>query len=137
MKEQRIVELNSQWVWKPIPARTGFVRLIAAALLIAASLGSAKANTAGEAPKLLPMPREYSSQGVIALAHGVSVKSGADSEDRFAAQDLTAWLQQLNVRKAHGHSAVSIELLRTSSGRAAKLLAASGIKFDGPMHEEG
>lgn len=136
MKEQGVAQLNSQHVWKPILARVGFVRFIAVGLTIAASVGSAKAVTAAEAPKLLPMPREYSSQGVIALAHGVSVKSGSDSEDRFAEQDISAWLQQLNIANAHGHSVV-IELLRSESKRSAKLLSASGIKIDGPMHEEG
>jgi hexosaminidase len=137
VKEQRAVKLNSPRAGKPIPTRIVFARLIVAALTIAASVGSAKAITPRETPKLLPMPREYSSQGVIALDHGVSVKSGSDSEDRFAAQDLAAWLQQLNISKAQGHSAAAIELLRSGSKRAAKLLSAAGIQIDGPMHEEG
>ena len=95
------------------------------------------APDASKVPALVPMPREYSVRQAVSLDHGVSVSSGADAEDRFAASDLSDWFKDLNVRAAHGHSGIPIELLRTQSSRAAKLLAQAGVQFDAAMHDEG
>ncbi len=110
-----------------------FERFAALALIAAGSFGIAQAA----APALLPMPREYSARDTASLAHGVSVTGAIDSEDSFAAKDLSEWLEKLNVSTAHGHSVASIELLHTESRRAAKLLSTAAIKIDAAMHDEG
>ena len=110
-------------------------------LILAGCLGiAARAQTASPAdkpPVLVPMPREYSARNSVGLEHGAAVTSGADPDDRFAAQDIVEWLKSLNVASARGHSAVSIELLRTNSRQAEKLLSRSAVKIDPAMHDEG
>ena len=86
---------------------------------------------------LLPMPREYSEGDAVSLASGASIAASPDSEDQFAAKDMAEWLKGLNVPDAHGHSSVLVELLRTPSRRAEKLLSQSDVKIDAPMYEEG
>ncbi len=81
------------------------------------------------------MPQEYSSKGRIVLEHGISVTSDSDTEDRFAAQDLEDWIGKLKIETEHGHSASEIELMRSDSHSAEKLLA--GAKIDAAMHDEG
>ncbi len=83
------------------------------------------------------MPREYSLREVVSLDHGVSVSGDSEAEDRFAAENLSGWFKDLNVSVAHGHSSISIELLRKQSSRAAKLLAQADVQFDAVMHDEG
>ena len=109
---------------------------LALALVAVGSFVNAQAVTApGDTPRLLPMPREYSSRGTASLAHGVSVKADSDAEDRFAAQDLSGWFEKLHVRSGHG--TVVIELLRAQSRQGARLLSSSNLKIDEPMQEEG
>ena len=88
-------------------------------------------------PALLPMPREYAAKDAVSVDRGMSVSSGSDADDRFAADDLAAWFKGLNVSVAHGRSGVAIELLRSGSGRAGKLLTQAGVKMDAQMHDEG
>ncbi|RXS97728.1 glycoside hydrolase family 20 zincin-like fold domain-containing protein [Silvibacterium dinghuense] len=89
------------------------------------------------AAKLIPMPREYKAGTVAALAQGVTITSDDGPEDRFAAQDLAAWFDELGVHAEHGHSSVKIELLRADSKRGEKVLASAGVKLDTAMHDEG
>jgi hypothetical protein len=78
-------------------------RLIAVVLLLLSSCGIVRAATAsGDAPKLIPMPREYSPRESFGLGHGVSVVTDSDPEDLFAAHDLSAFFEKLNLRKGHG-----------------------------------
>jgi hexosaminidase len=106
-------------------------------LFLAALFGIPQSMIAADAsPALLPMPREYSARDAVSLDSGASIAS-TDSEDQFAAKDTAEWLKGLNVPDAHGHSSVLIELLRTPSRRAEKLLSESGIAIDASMHEEG
>ena len=136
-KKERSVRLNLQSRRKLISAQTGMLGLVAFAL-VAVSFGrSAAITTAGDTTTLLPMPREYSARGTVSLEHGASVTAGSDSEDRFAAKDLSDWLEKLNVANAHSHSAASIELLRVDSRQATKLLSDAGVKIDEAMHDEG
>jgi len=81
------------------------------------------------------MPREYSPRDPLGLAHGVSVTSDSNPEDRFTAQDLSNFFEKLNLRKGHGTAV--IELLRAQSRPAARLLANAHIKIDEPMQQEG
>jgi hexosaminidase len=126
-------ELSSPPVFVPVKQITS---LITAALFFATALSIASAAQV-TAAALLPMPREYSARDVLSLDHGVSITSESDSDDHFAAQDLAEWLKELNVSNTRGHSSASIELLRTQSHRAEKLLSQSSIKIDASMHDEG
>jgi hexosaminidase len=111
-------------------------RPIALALLLLSWHGITGATTAsGDAPKLIPMPREYSPREPLSLAHGVSVVTDSDPEDLFAAHDLSAFFENLNLRKGHGTAV--IELLRAQSRSAARLLSNANIKIDEPMQQEG
>jgi hexosaminidase len=111
-------------------------RPIAVALLLLSSYGITRAATAsGDTAKLIPMPREYFPRDSLSLAHGVSVTSDSSPEDRFTAQDLSAFFEKLNLRKGHG--TVVIELLRAQSRPAARLLSNANTKIDEPMQREG
>jgi hexosaminidase len=98
---------------------------------------SAAVAFASDAPKLVPLPREYAARGTIALAGGVSIKSGPDAEDRFAAEDLSAWFNQLEVPSGSGHTAAEIELIRADAHDAQKILATAGVTIDSAMRDEG
>ena len=105
---------------------------------VAASFGIPQSMIAADArPALLPMPREYTAGDEVSLDSGLSIAAGTDPEDQFAAKDLAEWLKSVNVPEAHGHSSALIELLRTPSRRADRLLSQSGVTIDAPMHEEG
>ena len=111
-------------------------RPIAVALLLLSSYGIARAATAsGDTPKLIPMPREYAPREPLSLARGVSVLTDSDPEDVFAAHDLSAFFEKLNLRKGHGTAV--IELLRAQSRSGARLLSNAKIRIDEPMQQEG
>ncbi len=132
-----IVRWPSNSIWTPTGAGVGSKRF-ALLLFLAAWVGIPQFMIAADAsPALLPMPREYSAADSVSLAAGVSIAASTDSEDQFAAKDLAEWLKNLSVSETHGHSSALVELLRTPSRRAEKLLSQSGITIDAPMHEEG
>ena len=110
--------------------------VIAAALLLVASFSAAAAQQISGA-QLVPAPREYAGSGVISLDRGATVIGESDPEVRFAAKDLSDWLQQLGIPPGHGRSSVSIELLRNSTSRAKALLAKAKVRIDPAMHDEG
>ncbi|MGI8770039.1 MAG: glycoside hydrolase family 20 zincin-like fold domain-containing protein [Acidobacteriaceae bacterium] len=124
-------------VWRLCP----LVLLVTAAVCAADVRGNAQASqpsaTAGTAPLLLPMPREYSPRAVVNLAHGASISADADVDDQFAAHDLAAWLQRLDVPRPRGHAAVNIRLLRANSRQAAGLFHAAGVSIGPQMRDEG
>ena len=128
--------LSSPPVLISVQQKTSLAPLIGAFLFFATSLGIATAAQVN-APVLLPMPREYSARDVVSLDHGASITTGSDSDDRFAAQDLAEWFKEVSVPDTRGHSSASIELLRTESHRAEKLLSQAGVKIDASMHDEG
>jgi hexosaminidase len=114
-----------------------FVSYVVAALLaLVASINTTAAQQISGA-QLVPAPHEYSSDGVIPLDRGATVSAESDPDVRFAAKDLTDWLQQLEIPAAHGHSSASIQLLLSSSSRAQRLLAKSNVRIDPAMHDEG
>jgi hexosaminidase len=124
-------------IWMPRLAGIGSLRF-ALLLFFGALFGIPQTLIAADAnPALLPMPREYTAGDAVNLDSGVSIAAGTDPEDQFAASDLAEWLKNLSVPEAHGHSPVLVELLRTPSRRAEKLLSQSGVIVDAPMHEEG
>src|SRR5580698_1767414 len=133
----RIEWWPSNSIWMPAASGVSFMKF-AVLLFLAASFGIPRSMIAADASQaLLPMPREYTAGDVVSLDNGVSISAGTDSEDQFAAKDLAEWLETLNVPEARGHSSVPVELLRTPSRRAEKLLSQSGITIDASMHEEG
>ncbi len=132
-----IVRWPSNSIWMPTAASVCSKRFTLL-LFFGALFGIPQSMIAADAGvALLPMPREYSAVDAVSLDSGVSVSASPDSEDQFAAKNLAEWLKDLNVPEVHGHSSVLVELLRTPSRRAEKLLAQSGVTIDAPMHEEG
>ncbi len=95
------------------------------------------ARTSGTCPLLLPMPRECQPRGNVSLLHGVSIATGSDPEDRFAAYDLSVWLQELGIPPGKGRSAFHVQLLRASVPKAQKLLSRAEAALDPPMRDEG
>jgi len=87
--------------------------------------------------QLIPGPREYSTRNTVTLNRGITIISGNNADDQFAAKDLYGWLQQLAIPAERGRSSASVELLRTSSRRAQSLLAKSAVKIEPAMHDEG
>jgi hypothetical protein len=91
----------------------------------------------GHAVFLVPMPREYSPRSSLSLAHGVSIVTGRDAEDRFAAQDLRLRLRDADVRVGEGHAGIVVEMVRTSSPRARVILRAAHLEITPEMREQG
>lgn len=123
----------SQWV---SAKTTRYLYYVTAGLLWIGCCGALSAQQAST-PQLLPSPREYAAHGSVSLSRGVAVVSDNDPDDRFAAEDLSGWLQQLNVSIQHGHPAAAIELLRSSNHRAQQLLAKAHVEIGPEMRDEG
>ena len=104
-------------------------------LLLALGCGVATAQQT-VAPQLLPLPRNYVTGSSISLGRGVTIISGSDPDDHFAAANLSEWLQQLDVPTGHGRP-TTVELLRTSSHRGQKFLERAQVKITPEMHDEG
>ncbi len=85
-------------------------------LLVFASLASASLATAQSAPKLIPIPRELRAVADEPLSRGVRIVCAAPcpEEDRFAADDLTASLEERHVPIAAADG-FPIELVRLAS----------------------
>ncbi|MHB1310657.1 MAG: beta-N-acetylhexosaminidase [Gemmatimonadaceae bacterium] len=101
--------------------------ILAAALPIAAS---------AQAPRLIPAPREFTGGGTAPLKGAVTVTSGADRDDKFAAADLSAALKERGL-KLTAAGALRIQLLRASTAEARQLLTKHGVAFTGEMTDEG
>lgn len=112
---------------------------MAVALSGAALTQSQNLATRGEAaaPPLVPIPREYSPLGALPLTHGVAIISGSDPEDRFAARDLASWLTASGIAEGRRRGAFEIQLLRSGTRTARKLLSSAEERIDPAMHEEG
>jgi hexosaminidase len=109
---------------------------IALVLFLLGSYGIARSATAsGDTAKLVPMPREYSPREPLSLGRGISVATDSDPEDIFAAHDLSAFFEKLNLHKGRGTAV--IELLRAQSRTAVRLLSNASTKIDEPMQQEG
>jgi hexosaminidase len=109
---------------------------IALVLFLLGSYGIARSATAsGDTAKLVPMPREYSQREPLSLGRGISVATDSDPEDIFAAHDLSAFFEKLNLHKGRGTAV--IELLRAQSRTAVRLLSNASTKIDEPMQQEG
>jgi hexosaminidase len=89
-------------------------------------------------PALIPQPREYRAAHDVAIGAGVAVVSQSSSkDDKFAADDLKATLKERGVKVAAVATGARIELLRTKSAVARRLLREEKIAFDAPMRDEG
>jgi hexosaminidase len=91
------------------------------------------------APALSPQPKEIQ-PGALVSVHSVSVLvPGSDPDDLFAAQNLTQSLTQSGIllSSAAGNADLTVNLLRADSSQARRLLSASHLAFDAPMHDEG
>jgi hypothetical protein len=121
---------------RPSAARITPPLLLAGALCASTLLASGQAV----APALSPQPKEIQAaeRGPVHIA-SVSVP-GADSDDLFAAQNLTQALIQSGLHIATAPAAgtdLTITLLRADSPQGRELLTASHLAFDAPMHDEG
>ncbi|WP_158788997.1 glycoside hydrolase family 20 zincin-like fold domain-containing protein [Granulicella sp. L46] len=91
------------------------------------------------APAMSPQPKEIQ-PGALVSVHSVSVLvPGSDPDDLFAAQNLTQSLTQSGIllSSAAGNADLTVNLLRADSSQARRLLSASHLAFDAPMHDEG
>jgi hexosaminidase len=96
-------------------------------------------STAPAAPAMSPQPKEIQ-PGALVSVHSVSVLvPGSDPDDLFAAQNLTQSLTQNGIllSSAAGNADLTVNLLRADSSQARRLLSASHLAFDAPMHDEG
>jgi hexosaminidase len=114
--------------------------------LCVGSLCSAHSMSAQSTPadssgfKLIPQPREISHEASLPLTHGIRIAlEKADAEDTFTAHDLEAVFAEhsIAVTQDHGAHPAIIELLRTDSTHAQKLLHEANLSLDGPAHDEG
>ncbi len=140
-RRQYNIQADARGTSIPYHQRASIFRVAILVLVLSGFAGALWAAQTGISnagkPALIPMPREYSPRGSASLAYGVSIKGTFDAEDQFAAQDLAEWFTKLNVPSGHSHSAVLIELLRTDSHLAGKLLSDAGITMSSAMHDEG
>jgi hexosaminidase len=65
------------------------------------------------------------------------VSQSSSKDDKFAADDLKATLKERGVKVAAVATGARIELLRTKSAVARRLLREEKIAFDAPMRDEG
>jgi len=122
---------NLQSDLRPTPAR-----LAASCALVAASLLASAQTSAPTAPSLSPQPREIQSAELIAVRAASITIPGADTEDIFAAQNLTQALTQDGIHIA-APADLTITLLRADTPAARQLLTSAHLAFDAPMHDEG
>ena len=132
-----------------LPARRARPAPAAAALLALALLATASArplraqpsapSVGAAAPPLLPAPREIASRPSLAVGAGVSVSTGADADDRFAAATLRDALRERGARVLdRGHpDGVLVRLLRADGPDGRDALRQSGLTLDSAMRAEG
>lgn len=113
------------------------VILCGALVPVAAQNSANDQQGVGHSVFLLPMPREYSARDTLPLMHGVSIVSGRDAEDRFAAHDLKTYLQASDIRVRADHAGALIEMLRMPSIRARAVLRANHLELTLEMREQG
>jgi hexosaminidase len=121
--------------------RIGSSRLLAALLcaLLAPAILSSAQSPALTAPALSPQPKEIHAQQLVPIHAATILIPGGDSEDLFAAQNLTQDLTQrgITLAPAAGTADLTINLLRADSDQARQLLSTNHLTFDAPMHDEG
>ena len=89
-------------------------------------------------PHLIPKPREMRAGDLVPLAKSVSIMSGTNEDDRFAAKDLGDALKARGVRVAPaGDAGFRISLLRLDAPAARRTLEASSLAFSDDMKAEG
>ena len=112
-----------------------------AALALALSLiaiTQAWSATNAPRPPLIPQPREFERLSDISLVGGVSILApGHNSEDTFAAKDLSAALKERGVSLRDTKSAVRIHLLRDADATAQHILTRESLALDEPARAEG
>jgi len=107
-------------------------------LLLLCSVVSTIVIAQSQRPALIPEPREFQAKETISLDHGIQVSApGGDAEDRFAAQELSAYLQTRGVKARASAGAVHIYLLRDTSAAGKRALLQSKLAWDAPMNDEG
>jgi hexosaminidase len=117
-------------------------RLSQAATLTAALLLASFAH-GQTTPVLVPIPREIRVTAALPLTSGISISvpgsiSGADPEDREAAEDLLSRLKERGITVFAGRaSAARIVLLRTSAASASEILRRNHLEFTPAMKDEG
>ena len=122
-------------------ARAGFSLSFAALLgmaLAPALIASAQSAVPGS-PSLSPQPKELHANQLVPVHLATVLVPGADSDDLFAAQNLSHSLARSGIllSPAAGAADLTINLLRADSTQARQLLSDNHLAFDAPMHDEG
>lgn len=115
-------------------------RLALAALVCAFAHAAAQdTTTLGSTLSLVPRPRELTEVEVVALRNGVTIDLPANSDDRFAATDLTNALRArgIAVSNAAGVGSVRVSFLRTAGTTAKNVLTREKLVFTDTMSTEG
>ncbi len=91
---------------------------------------------AAQAPRLIPVPREFTAGPAVKLTGAIAVTAGTDKNDKFAATELAAAVKERG-GKVSTAGALTIRLLRTSDAEAKTLLSAKKLDFSKEMTDEG
>jgi len=95
------------------------------------------AAAVAQAPRLIPVPREFTAGSAAAIRGSVTITAGADKNDKFAATDLAASLKERGAKVSTAGGGLHIQLLRSTSAEAKALLAAKHLDFTTEMKDEG
>ena len=90
--------------------------------------------------RLIPQPREVTVAGAaISVAKGITIGRPSTAEDRFAATDLAAMLNDRGIRVVNGESGpgIHVVLMRADGAGARSLLRRHSLVIDSAMHDEG
>jgi hexosaminidase len=89
--------------------------------------------------RLIPQPREMRVEGSVAVASGITISRPANSEDRFAALDLTNALKDRGVRVITGETGpgTRVVLMRADAPAARTVLRRHTLTLDSAMRDEG
>ena len=118
------------------------LRLSLVALLLFAVSPSTQLLAQGSVapgPMLSPQPKQIQTQGLVPVHTASVVVPGGNSEDLFAAQNLSQTLRRRGIllSPAAGPTDLTITLLRAGASQAQQILADNHLSFDQAMHDEG
>jgi hypothetical protein len=85
---------------------------------------------------LVPQPREIRSEGSVPLGNGIAIGRPANADDRYAANDLIAAMEERHVRVS-ASAPVRISFLRSESSASANLLRRHSVQVGPEMKDEG
>ena len=89
--------------------------------------------------RLIPQPREIELEGSISIRSGITIARPANSEDRFAATDLTNAFKERGIRNTSAETGPGprVVLMRLDATGARSVLRRHSLTFDPAMRDEG